>query len=400
MDKSALLFILSLFFGYLLGSISPSYLLGRLLKKIDIREHGNHNAGTVNTYKILGLWPAVITAGFDLGKGLLAMYLCHLAGGSPLLIHLTGLAAIAGHVFPFYLGFRGGQGVAVATAMMIYYLTLFYLRGWLPPSSLILLAVVVISFSYITKKGEFVGLVVLPLLGLLAIIFLPRAEPAFFLLSLLIYILTINFFNLKRDRAFRSLPFQEKNIVGWRLYLRPLAFILPIYYLHNERPKALTLIGAIALFFLALDLGRLLSSRVNLFFFARVKNFYRSQEHKKFSSITIFLFALFLTVLIFEKNIAVLAASFLILGDFFSKIFGIGFGRHQIFNKTLEGSLAHLNGCLISGYILSHFLGVPLPVYLAGAAAASLFELLPLGVDDNFSVSLLSASVMSLFKVF
>ncbi|MDH7492404.1 MAG: hypothetical protein QHH44_00825 [Candidatus Saccharicenans sp.] len=54
----------------------------------------------------------------------------------------------------------------------------------------------------------------------------------------------------------------------------------------------------------------------------------------------------------------------------------------------------------MAGYILGHYLAVPLPVYLSGAAAASLFELLPLGVDDNFSVSLLSASVMSLFKVF
>ncbi|MGB9893729.1 MAG: hypothetical protein ACPLRA_04895, partial [Candidatus Saccharicenans sp.] len=225
-------------------------------------------------------------------------------------------------------------------------------------------------------------------------------ELTFFLLSLLAYILTINFFNLKRDRAFSRLSLKEKNIIGWRLYLRPLAFILVVFFLLTDKPRALTAIGAITLFFLALDLSRLLSSRINLLFFNRIKNFYRSKENKKFSSITIFLFALFLTIMIFEKNLAALAASFLILGDFFSKIFGIGFGRHQIFHKTLEGSLAHLNACLISGYVLSHFLGVAVPVYLAGAGAASLFELLPLGVDDNFSVALLSASVMSLFKVF
>lgn len=389
-----------LLIGYLLGSISPSYLLGRALKGIDIRQHGDHNAGTVNTYQVLGLWPAVITATFDLLKGLLAMYLCWLAGGSAVAVHLAGLAAIAGHVFPFYLRFRGGQGVAIATAMMIYYLVTFYLKAWLPPDSLILMAFGVISFSYITRKGEFVGLVILPLVGLMAAIFLPSRQPLFFLLSLVVYILAINCLNLSRQKPLSWQLFREKDIIGWRLFLRPLAFILVIFYIFTDRPVALTAIGAITLFFLLPDLVRLISARVNIFFFQKIKNFYRSSEKNKFSSITIFLFALFLTILIFEKNIAILAASFLTFGDFFSKIFGVAFGRHRIFNKTLEGSLAHFYACLIVGYVLSHYLAVLLPVYLSGAAAASLFELLPLGVDDNFSVSLLSASVMSLFKVF
>jgi len=392
--------ILSLVAGYFLGSISPAYVLGRLLKGIDIRQHGDHNAGTVNTYKVLGLWPAVITATFDLAKGLLGMYLCWLAGGSPLAVHSAGLAAIAGHVFPFYLGFRGGQGVAIATAMLIYYLTTFYLKGWFPPDSLVLLAFSVICFSYITGKGEFVGLVVLPLLAIFGIIFLPYLLSLFFLLSIIAYILVINIINLSREKALSYLSLKEKDIIIWRLYLRPLAFILVIYYIFSDRPKALTAIGGITLFFLVLDLARLVSSSVNFFFFQKIKNFYRTKEHTKFSSITIFLFALFLTILIFEKNIAVLAAAFLTFGDFSSKIFGLRFGRLCIFNKTLEGSLANFNACLISGYILAHYLSMPHPVYLTGAAAASLFELLPLGVDDNFSVSLLSASVMSLFKVF
>ncbi|MGB9906977.1 MAG: glycerol-3-phosphate acyltransferase [Candidatus Saccharicenans sp.] len=392
--------ILSLMTGYLLGSISPSYILGRLLKGIDIRQHGDHNAGTVNTYRLLGLWPAVITAVFDLFKGLLAMYLSWKAGGSALAVHLAGLATIAGHVFPFYLRFRGGQGVAIATAMMIYYLTTFYLKAWLPPDSLALMAFCVISFSYITRKGELVGLVILPLVGLLASIFLPSRTSLLFLLSLIIYILAVNLMNLSRQKPLSWQVFREKDIIGWRLFLRPLAFILVIFYLFAGRPLALTAIGAITLFFLLLDLARLVSAQVNIFFFQKIKRFYHLSEQKKFSSITIFLFALFLTILIFEKNLAVLATSFLTFGDFFSKIFGVAFGRHLIFNKTLEGSLAHFNACLMAGYILGHYLAVPLPVYLSGAAAASLFELLPLGVDDNFSVSLLSASVMSLFKVF
>ncbi|MFW6131476.1 MAG: glycerol-3-phosphate acyltransferase [Candidatus Aminicenantaceae bacterium] len=92
---------LILFGSYLLGSISPSYILGKLLKNINIRDEGEKNAGTVNAYHLLGFWPAVVTALFDLSKGLLAMYLAHILGASPVLIHLTGFAVIFGHIFPF-----------------------------------------------------------------------------------------------------------------------------------------------------------------------------------------------------------------------------------------------------------------------------------------------------------
>ena len=61
-----MLWLLCLPAGYLLGSVSPSYILGKIIKGIDIREHGTKNAGTVNAYRLLGLWPAVLTAVYDL----------------------------------------------------------------------------------------------------------------------------------------------------------------------------------------------------------------------------------------------------------------------------------------------------------------------------------------------
>ncbi len=386
--------------GYLLGSVSPSYVLGKVLRGIDIREHGTRNAGTVNTYKVLGLGPAVLTAIFDLGKGLLVMFLCHLAGGSPLAVHLAGLAAVLGHVFPFYLKFRGGQGVATATAIMLYYLVVFYSKGWLPPSSLLLLAVCVFSFDYIGRKGEMVALVVLPLLAVFVLIFSPLSSSVYFILSVIGYILFINIWNICHQRLLPLASLKEKGVIGWRLYARPFAFILIIYYLQAEKRSTLTLIGSIALFFLLLDLVRLFSKKINIFFFDKVKQIYRKKEYRKFSSITIFLFAYFLTVLLFEKGIAVLAVSYLTFGDFFSKFYGLQFGRTRIFEKTLEGSLAHLSACLVAGYILLRYISVPIPAYLLGALMASLSEALPLGIDDNFSVSLLSASTMYVFRLF
>ncbi|MGQ9671746.1 MAG: glycerol-3-phosphate acyltransferase [Candidatus Aminicenantales bacterium] len=386
--------------GYLLGSVSPSYILGRLLQRIDIRKHGTGNAGTLNVYKVLGLWPAVVTAAYDLLKGLLAMFVCHKMGGAALAVHLAGLAAIAGHVFPFYLKFRGGQGVATATAMMIYYLSVFYLRGWLPLSSLGFLAVAVVSFSYITRKGEVVGLVILPVLSIFALVFSPLRLPLFFLLSLLIYILSINIINIRREKLLLAVSVKDRDVISWRLYLRPAAFVLVLFYLLTDKKQALTVIGSIALFFILPDFIRLVSSKVNVFFFQKIKKVYRHKERKKFSSITIFLLALFLTILFFEKSIAALAASFLIFGDFFSKWFGLLFGRHQVFEKTWEGSLAHLNACLLAGYVLLHYLSLAFPVFVIGAATASISELLPLGVDDNFSVSLVSAAAMSVSLLF
>jgi len=65
--------LLALLIGYLLGSISPAFILGKVLKGIDIRQHGTKNAGTTNVKKVLGLGPAIFTAIYDLSKGLLAI---------------------------------------------------------------------------------------------------------------------------------------------------------------------------------------------------------------------------------------------------------------------------------------------------------------------------------------
>jgi glycerol-3-phosphate acyltransferase PlsY len=386
--------------GYLLGSVSPSYILGRLLKGIDIREHGTHNAGTVNTYKLLGIGPAIITAAFDLFKGLLAMLLGHLAGGSALLVFLAGLAAVLGHVFPFYLRFRGGQGVATAVAILIYYLVVFYTRGWLPLASLLVLAISVVSFSYIGRKGEVVASVILPLLAVFVIVFKTPSPYLYFILTTTAYILLIDILNIRNQKLLQISSLKDRGVIGWRLYIRPLAFLLIVFYLQADKKSALTLIGTVALFFLLLDLVRLFSKKVNFFFFYKIKRVYREKEYKTFSSITIFLFAYFLTVLLFEKGIAVLATSYLTFGDFFSKFFGIQFGRKKIFEKTLEGSLAHLSACLAAGYLLLRYVSIPVPTYLVGALTASLTEVLPLGVDDNISVSLLSASTMYVLHLF
>lgn len=388
--------VLFLVTSYFLGSISPSYILGKILKGVDIREHGTGNAGTVNAFHVIGPWPAGFTALFDLSKGLLPMLWVSSLGASPVLVHMVGVMAIIGHIFPIFLKFKGGQGIATATGILGYYLLVFYQNSWLPWESLIFLAVFAVSFTLITKKGELVGIVILPVLSVLVFTLSPAGEYNIFISSIIFYILFINVLNTFQQNLF---PVPKENIsqeINWRLYLRPLAILLIIYYLNTTKSAALTLIGVVTLVFFFLDIFRLIYRKMNIFFFDKVKTFYKKREYKKFSSITLFLFSCFLTTLVFEKEIAVLAMVFLILGDFFSKLFGFFFGRHKIFKKTFEGSLAHLNACLIGGYIFLHFISFPFHIFLLGALVATLTEMLPLGLDDNFSVPLVSATTMLL----
>ena len=390
---------LAIIIGYLIGSLSPSYIIGRLIRNIDIRQYGDGNAGTVNTYKVLGFVPAFFTALIDVNKGLLSIFIAKKLGADSICCSVAGLSAIIGHAFPFYLKFRGGQGVATAVGMLLYYLFFILKNGWLNLSTLFILAIVVLSFFYITKKGEMVGLVVLPIFSILLFLNAPINRIIIFTTIIIIYIISIALLNLLKT-GFLKLnlePDKGKHYIPWRLLLRPAAISLVYFHLTKGRKFSLYLVGCVALFFLLIDLTRLIYRRFNIILF-KAKEIYKSKEYKKFSSITLFLIACFLSFLLFEENIASLAVTFIIFGDFFSKYFGMRFGRIKVFDKTLEGSIAFFNACLASGFILLKFINFSFPVFMIGAFIATTMEVLPLGIDDNFSVSIVSASVMYILK--
>ena len=113
-----------------------------------------------------------------------------------------------------------------------------------------------------------------------------------------------------------------------------------------------------------------------------------------------FLIAAFIVILVFRQDIAVAALTFLIFGDIFSKIYGLGFGRHRLFDKTVEGSLAYLGGALICAYILHTTLQIPPLMLVVGAIAATVAEFVPVGLDDNFTVGIVSGAVMTVVRTF
>ena len=109
--------------------------------------------------------------------------------------------------------------------------------------------------------------------------------------------------------------------------------------------------------------------------------------------------AVSIAFLIFDKPIAMMAVTFLIFGDLFSKVFGITFGQTRFFQKTLEGSGAYFAACLIFGYIFTYFLNFPFSILLVGALVAAVTESLPIGIDDNFTVALISGAAMYLVRI-
>lgn len=105
------MFYVFIVIAYLLGSISPSIIQGRLAG-VDIKKEGSGNAGTTNTLRVLGKKAALITLIIDICKAVLAVFLGSTQGD--LCSYICAVAVFAGHIWPVYFGFKGGKGVATA----------------------------------------------------------------------------------------------------------------------------------------------------------------------------------------------------------------------------------------------------------------------------------------------
>jgi glycerol-3-phosphate acyltransferase PlsY len=151
--------ILALVLGYLLGNISASFIVGKITKNIDIRKFGSGNAGATNTLRVLGLKAGLLVFFVDLLKGVAAVLIGSLiageAGG-----FAAGAASVAGHIWPVFLGFKGGKGVATSFGIL---LVLF-------PAIALIMFVVFTSLVTITRYmslGSITSAVLLPILLLL-----------------------------------------------------------------------------------------------------------------------------------------------------------------------------------------------------------------------------------------
>jgi len=162
--------------------------------------------------------------------------------------------------------------------------------------------------------------------------------------------------------------------------------------------------AAVLVLFLAimftLEYARFSRPGVNRWLFDHFRSFTKEKERRRTSSTTLFLLACLITLVVFNKGVAIAAMLMLVFGDPVAEMVGTRWGRTPLLGKSLQGTLAGMAACLAAALPLSvTSLGVTAGVILCGAIAATLFELLPLPLDDNFSIPLGAGAAMTLAQV-
>lgn len=167
--------IFSLIIGYVFGLFQTAYIYGRM-NNIDIRDHGSGNAGTTNAMRTLGKKAGIITYIGDMSKAVLAAVVVHFVFGQNdpdselMLFCYSGLGVVLGHNFPFYLGFKGGKGIAATSGVVISFIPynwILTVLGFVTFATVVLVSKYVSLGSLIAILGFFVEFVILGSLGIL-----------------------------------------------------------------------------------------------------------------------------------------------------------------------------------------------------------------------------------------
>jgi len=185
--------ILIIVISYILGSIPTAIIAGKLLKNIDIRDHGSGNAGATNVFRVLGWKAGLIVLLIDMFKGFAPVYwlisLIPEAGVSPdSRIHyqiIIGISAVAGHVWTIFARFRGGKGVGTAAGVFL---------GLEPVPVFICLIVfiILVSKTRYVSLGSTTAAILLPIILFLKKYFLHFEVPiAMIILSILLAVLIV-----------------------------------------------------------------------------------------------------------------------------------------------------------------------------------------------------------------
>src|SRR5262245_50277996 len=146
--------------AYLLGSLSFGLLIARLYGGADLRHSGSGNIGATNVARTMGATAGLLTLLGDGVKGLVAVLCAQAWGQASVLPALAAVAAVLGHMFPLYHGFRGGKGVATAVGVLLPTLPLPLLGG------LVIWLVVVAVWRYVSA-GSMLAALAVPLLAAL-----------------------------------------------------------------------------------------------------------------------------------------------------------------------------------------------------------------------------------------
>jgi glycerol-3-phosphate acyltransferase PlsY len=150
--------LLLVLMGYLLGTVSFGLILARLKGGVDLRGQGSGNTGATNVARAMGKGAGIIALVGDCAKGLVAVLLAQAWGSSVWTVAIVALAAVVGHIFPWYANFRGGKGVATGLGVFIPTLPLPLL------AALAAFIAVVLVWRYVSA-GSIAAAILMPVLA-------------------------------------------------------------------------------------------------------------------------------------------------------------------------------------------------------------------------------------------
>ncbi|KTD38935.1 transmembrane protein [Legionella nautarum] len=177
---AVLVFIFFVVLGYLSGSVCSAVIVSRLFSLPDPRISGSQNPGATNVLRLAGKKYAAMVLIADMLKGLLPVLLAKLFDADPITISFTCLAAVLGHMYPVFFGFRGGKGVATAIGAL---LGLHFILGVMVIATWLLVA----NFTRYSSLASIISMVLAPLYALLTIGRLDIFPPLFFIALFVLY---------------------------------------------------------------------------------------------------------------------------------------------------------------------------------------------------------------------
>ena len=187
------------------------------------------------------------------------------------------------------------------------------------------------------------------------------------------------------------------NHLGRKFYHLAGGLGLLFFYYLLGRDRALLFYAVLFVVVLALDLMRLKMPAVNRFVLTKFPSFIRTSEEHKLTGTASYVLGIGLTLYLYRTDIATLAICFLAFGDVAATTIGERYGKTKIGDKSLEGSIAFVVAAVSTGFLLSLAgISVMYGLILAGAIIAAGVELLPLPVNDNLLIPLVSGGAMSL----
>ena len=149
-------YVLIALLSFLIGSIPNGLIVGKLMRGVDVRQYGSKNIGATNAFRVLGPGPAVLVLVTDAVKGMIGVYLGQILIGTSYAQLLGGIAAIAGHNWSIFLGFKGGRGVATGLgviAVLVPKVTAVVFVVW----------AVIVFFTRLVSLGSIVAAALVPI---------------------------------------------------------------------------------------------------------------------------------------------------------------------------------------------------------------------------------------------